>query len=64
MPKTDGERVYVIVCTFIGNSMFAFMIGKITSLASQMDASAALYHEKMDAVVRLCLVCCRLSSWT
>jgi len=52
VPRTDAERVYVIICTFIGNSMFAFMIGKITSLASQMDASQALYTEKMDAVVR------------
>ena len=45
-------RRFVIVCTFIGNGIFAFMVGRVTALASQMNASHQLFVEKMDSVVR------------
>merc|ERR1719454_682082 len=50
VPTTDAERVFVIVCTFIGNGIFAFMVGRVTALASQMNASHQLFVEKMDSV--------------
>ena len=47
----------MIVCTFVGNGIFAFMVGRVTALASQMNASHQLFVEKLDSVVRLpCLL--------
>ena len=50
VPITDSERVFVIVCTFIGNGIFAFMVGRVTALANQMNASHQLFVEKLDSV--------------
>ena len=52
---------FVIICTFIGNGIFAFMIGRVTALANQMNASHQLFVEKLDSVVRACPGprCCR-----
>jgi len=51
---TISTRVdsFVIMCTFVGNGIFAFMIGRVTALASQMNASHQLFVEKLDSVVR------------
>ena len=51
VPRTDGERIYVIVCTFIGNLAFAYMIGKMTAMAARVDAAGQMYQVKMDEVV-------------
>lgn len=49
-PVNDAERVFVIFCMFIGNGFFAFMIGKMTTMAQQVNASQQMFQEKMDAV--------------
>lgn len=49
-PTSNRERLFVVVCTFVGNMAFAFMVGKITALAYQVDATTNVFQEKMDAV--------------
>ena len=41
----------MIVCTFIGNLAFAYMIGKMTAMAARVDAAGQMYQVKMDEVV-------------
>lgn len=52
VPVSTSERRFVIVCTFIGNLAFAYMIGKMTAMAARVDAAGQMYQVKMDEVVR------------
>lgn len=51
VPVSSAERRFVIMCTFIGNLAFAYMIGKMTAMAARVDAAGQMYQSKMDEVV-------------
>ena len=48
--SNDSEKVFTMICTFIGSAVFAFMVGKMSALASQAEMSTAKYREKMESV--------------
>lgn len=50
VPQSDIERRFVMVCCFLGNGTFAYIVGKMTALASRVDVSQSVFQEKMDAV--------------
>ena len=50
VPRTDLERLFVVGAIFVGNGIFAYMIGKVTSLAAQLNIHEQVFTEKMDSV--------------
>eukprot|EP00741_Cyanophora_paradoxa_P006846 tig00001056_g6621.t1 len=50
VPGTARERVLTLFMFLFGATLFAFIIGSITSLATSLDKAAALYRERMSAV--------------
>ena len=49
-PKRDIEYIFTIVVMMLGASMYAFMIGNIASLFSNLDAAKAHFRNRIDAV--------------
>jgi len=50
VPSTDGERFFVVICTIIGSSIYAYMIGNVCGLISGMDAQNAHFYETMRSL--------------
>jgi hypothetical protein len=51
-PHRDFEYVFSIVVMFVGASTYAFIIGNIASLASNIDAARSAYFNRIDAVTQ------------
>jgi hypothetical protein len=49
-PQNNSERMYVLFCTFLGTSVFAYMVGEITTLSARKHSSVDAFANKMDAV--------------
>lgn len=47
-PKRNIEIIFVIIVMFLGASMYAYIIGNIASLVSNIDAVRARYYSKVD----------------
>lgn len=50
IPRTNLEIIYVLFAEFIGVSTFAYIVGNIAMLVSNLDARAEAYRQKMDSV--------------
>lgn len=52
-PKNELERTVAILTTAIGTAAFAYVVGKVTALAAQAEASATEFYQKMSSVNEL-----------
>jgi hypothetical protein len=50
LPQNNDERLYVLFCTFIGTSVFAYMVGEITTLSARKHSSVDAFANKMGSV--------------
>jgi hypothetical protein len=50
VPVNDTERAFVTFALVVGALVFAFIVGEIGGLVSQLDQQASLVEEKMDQV--------------
>jgi len=50
VPKTTLERIFVIGAMFLGSSIFAYVVGSVTSTVASMGARTTEFRELMDAV--------------
>jgi len=48
VPTTDGERIFCIICTMLGASVYAYMVGAVCGIISAMDAKSTEYYQSMD----------------
>lgn len=49
-PTTEIEIIFTLVVMFLGISMYAYIIGNVSSLISNLDASKARYREKLGQI--------------
>lgn len=47
-PSTEIERIFTLMVMFLGISMYAYTIGNVSSLISNLDAAKARYRQKLD----------------
>ena len=47
-PVTTLEVIFTLVTVFLGVSMFAYIIGNVSSLVLSLDSAQARYREKLD----------------
>ena len=50
VPATNLEYLFTIVVLFLGASLYAFMIGSIASLISNLDAAKVSFWERVDVI--------------
>lgn len=49
-PTTEIEIIFTLLVMFMGVSMYAYIIGSVSSLISNLDAAKARYREKLDQI--------------
>ncbi|NET41573.1 MAG: cyclic nucleotide-binding domain-containing protein [Okeania sp. SIO2B3] len=49
-PATEIEIIFTLVVMFLGISMYAYIIGNVSSLISNLDAAKARYREKLGQI--------------
>lgn len=49
-PTNDLEIAFTLVIMFLGVSMYAFIIGNVASLISNLDANQGRFREKLDQI--------------
>jgi len=49
-PTTEIEIIFTLIVMFLGISMYAYIIGNVSSLISNIDAAQARYREKLDQI--------------
>lgn len=49
-PGTDGERNFQMCVSLLNRLLLAYVIGRISSLISQLDRQAAMVSEKLDSL--------------
>lgn len=49
-PTTEIEIIFTLMVMFLGISMYAYIIGNVSSLISNLDAAQARYREKLDQI--------------
>ncbi len=49
-PQTNGERIFCIVCMVVGGTLYAYIIGTISSAVASSDAKSREYQLKMEYV--------------
>lgn len=49
-PITEIERIFTLMVMFLGISMYAYTIGNVSSLISNLDADQARYRQKLDQI--------------
>ncbi|NEN93608.1 MAG: cyclic nucleotide-binding domain-containing protein [Okeania sp. SIO3H1] len=49
-PATEIEIIFTLVVMFLGISMYAYIIGNVSSLISNLDATKARYREKLGQI--------------
>lgn len=49
-PSTEIEIIFTVMVMFLGISMYAYIIGNVSSLISNLDAAQARYREKLDQI--------------
>eukprot|EP01029_Cantina_marsupialis_P017203 TRINITY_DN3860_c0_g1_i2.p1 TRINITY_DN3860_c0_g1~~TRINITY_DN3860_c0_g1_i2.p1 ORF type:complete len:501 (+),score=91.30 TRINITY_DN3860_c0_g1_i2:108-1610(+) len=49
-PVTSIERVYVMINMLFGAFLFAWVVGNMTSIVSNLDTRSRIYRQKMDAL--------------
>ncbi|MGK7920758.1 MAG: ion transporter [Trichodesmium sp.] len=49
-PTTDIEIIFTLMVMFLGISMYAYIIGNVSSLISNIDATQARYREKLTQI--------------
>jgi len=47
VPTTDAERMYVVIATIVGSSVYAYMIGNVCGMLAGMDVRNAKFYETM-----------------
>jgi len=50
IPRNNGERLFAILCEFIGAAVFAMIIAAFTNVLSSMDTNQRATQEQLDAV--------------
>eukprot|EP00239_Pterosperma_sp_CCMP1384_P005519 CAMPEP_0197845274 /NCGR_PEP_ID=MMETSP1438-20131217/2229_1 /TAXON_ID=1461541 /ORGANISM="Pterosperma sp., Strain CCMP1384" /LENGTH=787 /DNA_ID=CAMNT_0043456501 /DNA_START=335 /DNA_END=2698 /DNA_ORIENTATION=+ len=48
VPTTDWERLYVILCTILGASVYAYTVGAVCSIFASMDRRRNEFYSVMD----------------
>ena len=49
-PTTDSERIFMVGVSLLNRLLFAYIVGKISSLIAALDRHAALVADKMDVI--------------
>ncbi|NEQ39748.1 MAG: cyclic nucleotide-binding domain-containing protein [Okeania sp. SIO3I5] len=49
-PATEIEIIFTLIVMFLGISMYAYIIGNVSSLISNIDAAQARYREKLNQI--------------
>lgn len=49
-PTTEIEIIFTLMVMFLGISMYAYIIGNVSSLISNIDAAQARYREKLNQI--------------
>ncbi|NEO55681.1 MAG: cyclic nucleotide-binding domain-containing protein [Okeania sp. SIO3B5] len=50
IPTTEIEIIFTLVVMFLGISMYAYIVGNVSSLISNLDATKARYREKLGQI--------------
>lgn len=50
VPENDAERVFTICAMFLGNGFFAYSVGKLTTMVSQVNAAQEAWTIKQDGL--------------
>ena len=52
VPETNAERLYSVCCTFVGGAVYAYLLGSVCSIITNMDESSNTFFRQMDELNR------------
>lgn len=52
IPETNAERLFATVCTFIGGAVYAFLLGSVCSIITNLDEGSNTFYRQMDELNR------------
>ena len=50
IPQTNAERMFSILCTFMGGAIYAYLLGSVCAIISHLDESSNTFYRQMDAL--------------
>ena len=48
VPRTNPERMYSVLCTFIGGGVYAYLLGSVCSIITSMDEGSSVFYRQME----------------
>lgn len=52
IPATNAERMYAVVGTFIGGAVYAYLLGSVCSIVTNLDEGSNTFYRQMDELNR------------
>ena len=52
IPETDAERLYAVACTFAGGAVYAYLLGSVCSIITNLDEGSNTFFRQMDELNR------------
>jgi len=52
IPATNAERMYAVVGTFIGGAVYAYLLGSVCSIITNLDEGSNTFYRQMDELNR------------
>ena len=48
VPESNAERLYSVVCTFVGGAVYAYLLGSVCSIITNLDEASNVYFRQLD----------------
>ena len=52
IPETNAERLYAVACTFAGGAVYAYLLGSVCSIITNLDEGSNTFFRQMDELNR------------
>ena len=52
IPNTNAERLYAVLGTFIGGAVYAYLLGSVCSIITNLDEGSNTFYRQMDELNR------------
>ena len=52
IPATNAERLYAVASTFIGGAVYAYLLGSVCSIITNLDEGSNTFYRQMDELNR------------
>ena len=52
VPETNAERIYSVAATFMGGAVYAYLLGSVCSVITNVDESSNVFYRQMDELNR------------